>query len=385
MHRQRRVWQVVAILCLAMVYLSACGVKPTATAVPHRPTSQPQDAASFPPSPPTVAIPLLLPPIERAASGSESYPLPTARPRTPGVDPLPDEARSYPPPAGAPQSPEAAGSQSSPPAQQQVRVQVDELQVSLLESLPTQVQVTVRGSLPNGCARITKIAQTREGTRFFISIGATKDPNAICTQALVPFEESVTLDTSGLAPGTYSVQVHGVVAPLTLSADMVATLEPDAACSPTDPDLVAFSEPDGRFCFVYPRGFGVSEPETAVVVLSGPSSSSQGPGPITITLTIRDLGSAGGVGVRDLAENHLADLSGRVTLAQALTTLGGQPAVVVDGLPGEHRSRRIYVVQDDTALELTLYPVDHDSPVATREAEALWQIVRRSFTFLSTG
>jgi inhibitor of cysteine peptidase len=43
----------------------------------------------------------------------------------------------------------------------------------------------------------------------------------MCTQALVPFEESIDLDVRGLPAGTYTVDVHGETATFTLDVDNV--------------------------------------------------------------------------------------------------------------------------------------------------------------------
>jgi inhibitor of cysteine peptidase len=41
----------------------------------------------------------------------------------------------------------------------------------------------------------------------------------VCTQALVPFEETIPLDVEGLLAGEYTVNVNGVMATFTLDVD----------------------------------------------------------------------------------------------------------------------------------------------------------------------
>jgi hypothetical protein len=54
---------------------------------------------------------------------------------------------------------------------------------------------------------------------FQIQIETTRDPELLCTQALVPFEETIELDVRGLPAGTYTVTAGDQGDRFTLSAD----------------------------------------------------------------------------------------------------------------------------------------------------------------------
>jgi hypothetical protein len=107
--------------------------------------------------------------------------------------------------------------------------QVEEIEVLLLESFPVQVRVIARGSLPDGCTAIDAITQERAGQEFRLTITTARPADAICTQALVPFEENVPLDVQGLQAGTYTVNVNGVSRSFELAVDNVLPTEPAPA------------------------------------------------------------------------------------------------------------------------------------------------------------
>jgi hypothetical protein len=98
---------------------------------------------------------------------------------------------------------------------------LDELQVTVLDSFPVPVQAAVRGHLSDGCTTIRNVKVDREGNTFVMMLDVFRDPLALCTQALVPFEEVVKLDVDHLAAGTYQVVAGDLQATFTLVADNV--------------------------------------------------------------------------------------------------------------------------------------------------------------------
>jgi len=88
---------------------------------------------------------------------------------------------------------------------------VQSVEIQILESMPVQVNVIVRGQLPDvGCTTISGVDQMRDGNTFHISLTTTTDPLALCSQALMPFEEVVQLDTTNLPTAPYLVNANGV-------------------------------------------------------------------------------------------------------------------------------------------------------------------------------
>ncbi len=97
---------------------------------------------------------------------------------------------------------------------------IEEMSVNIMESFPVQVSVSLVGYLPDGCVEIEDIKSSREEQTFTIDI-ITRRPtgDVACTMAIVPFEESVSLDVAGLPAGEYTVQAGDLTRTFTLETD----------------------------------------------------------------------------------------------------------------------------------------------------------------------
>ncbi len=84
---------------------------------------------------------------------------------------------------------------------------VEEMAVNVMESYPVQVSVVLDGYLPDGCTEIEQITASRDAFNFTIEI-VTRRPagDVMCTQQIVPFEETLNLDVENLEDGLYTVQ-----------------------------------------------------------------------------------------------------------------------------------------------------------------------------------
>jgi inhibitor of cysteine peptidase len=96
---------------------------------------------------------------------------------------------------------------------------VETVEILLLESFPVQVNVVVTGYLADGCTQIDEVITERQGDTFDVTITTTRDADAVCTQAIVPFEQTIELDVLSLEAGTYTVDVNGVTETFTLDVD----------------------------------------------------------------------------------------------------------------------------------------------------------------------
>jgi len=99
---------------------------------------------------------------------------------------------------------------------------VDSIELLILESFPVQVHVRVVGNLRDGCTKIDETSQERQGNTFTVTVTSARPKDAACTEALVPFDQTIALDVSGLKAGTYTVTVNGVSGAFTLDVDNVA-------------------------------------------------------------------------------------------------------------------------------------------------------------------
>ncbi|WP_159429237.1 protease inhibitor I42 family protein [Methanohalophilus halophilus] len=100
---------------------------------------------------------------------------------------------------------------------------VDNIEIMKMESFPVQVSVRATGNLKDGCTVIDEanITTAKKGNNFNVHIPTKRPKDAMCTQALVPFEINVPLDVYGLEKGNYTVDVNGVQGSFPLQNDNV--------------------------------------------------------------------------------------------------------------------------------------------------------------------
>lgn len=100
---------------------------------------------------------------------------------------------------------------------------VESIQILTLESFPVQIRVIATGYLPDGCTSINEktVSYDEKTMSFTVHIITSRPADAMCTQALVPFEESIALDVYGLEKGTYKVDVNGVTDEFELQVDNI--------------------------------------------------------------------------------------------------------------------------------------------------------------------
>ncbi len=99
---------------------------------------------------------------------------------------------------------------------------VETIDILMMESFPVQVQVIAHGTLPDGCTTIDQAISERDGSQFRVTITTVRPADAICTEALVPFEEAVPLNVLNLPAGTYTVDVNGITSSFELAVDNIA-------------------------------------------------------------------------------------------------------------------------------------------------------------------
>ena len=88
-------------------------------------------------------------------------------------------------------------------------VYVNNMQINIMESFPLQVSVTVSGNLPDGCTSIVDSTAVYDNQNTFeIHFYTNRPKDLMCTQALVPFEETIPLEVYGLPAGKYTVNVY---------------------------------------------------------------------------------------------------------------------------------------------------------------------------------
>ena len=87
-------------------------------------------------------------------------------------------------------------------------IPIDSIIIEASGGFPVEQIVVIRGNLPNGCAQLNTPAQIREGNVFYVTMSMRSEGD-ICTEALVPYEEQIPLQTYNLPAGVYIVNING--------------------------------------------------------------------------------------------------------------------------------------------------------------------------------
>ncbi len=140
------------------------------------------------------------------------------------------------------------------------------------------------------------------------------------------------------------------------------------------------------FCLVYPAQMSLSViTATNEFVLSG-SPRGLGPETIAVNLVIRAGEAANGRTADQLADAYLLQFPAEQTasVTRAPVTVGGQPGVILDGVPGPRQARQAFVVYGDRVYEFALSPYNDPAFADDQaEAEAAWQRVTTSLVFVN--
>lgn len=328
------------------------------------------------------AVPTPAPLLQRPTSVALEPGAATARP-TSRATPTPARVTQTPPPTQPAPFPPTPYPSPSTTSSVESAALVEAIQVNVAESQPVQMSVTVKGHLPDGCTRIVGSTIEFKEPVIALTVRTARPPEAMCTLALVPFEETFPLDVRRLGPGSYIVEVHGLRQPLELTAAMLLLPGAQTFCIPAGEGMRAYTSLTNRFCLLHPAAYYVFRPEPNLVVISARLRSNL-PRALVAQLEILRQGPAQGRSAEQWAKERLAEVIAQgAALSWGTFTLGGETGVLVDGAPqGEFVTRQGYVMHADTLYILTLSPFQADEPESLEEALALWDAVVASFVFL---
>ena len=105
---------------------------------------------------------------------------------------------------------------------------IETLDMLILESFPVQVHAVVEGYLPDGCTEVDEISEEFDGETFTVTVTTRRPVDAMCTEALVPFKDTIPFDVLDLKAGEYRVVVNGVEGSFRLDTDNTLQMDPGA-------------------------------------------------------------------------------------------------------------------------------------------------------------
>jgi len=128
-------------------------------------------------------------------------------------------------------------------------------------------------------------------------------------------------------------------------------------------------------CFSYPQGY-MQIPNIDTVEIVGPDI----PGTDTKGLFWIEISDSYDRTAEKIAEEDLTFAAG-VDVGRWTVTLGGEPAFILNGMPGQDLQRRVYVVHQQTLYVLAFMPTRSENQAAGDQMEALYTTVTNSWAW----
>lgn len=141
----------------------------------------------------------------------------------------------------------------------------------------------------------------------------------------------------------------------------------------------------GGYCFLYPSEFTLHTDFTTFehqVALAGPPLDPNSLEPIAVGLQVDMTGPAVYVSTSGEYAQMWRDITiPEMSLGIDEATIGGQPAAVIDGVPGRVGGRAAFIVVDGVKYTLNMQPEVGVFPDLDEQAEMLWELVTSSIVF----
>ncbi len=258
---------------------------------------------------------------------------------------------------------------------------VDQFDILFLESFPVQIDVVIQGNLADGCTSLSGVQQWVQGDMIHLEVYTQRRRDAVCTMALVPYSETVRLDTRGLAPGAYTVEVHGLTQELLLDESMLGSGEGSSPCpAPQEGQRQLVNASEG-YCLAHPEVYTARSLAPGAILISAMERSDL-PEARIVSLIIEEMGPTEGRDLETLAEELWGAMASRgVRLTRSETRFGDTPVLLADGIPGRMGQRQALISDGEVYYLLSLSPIDQGYAQQTAYAEELWEQVAASWRF----
>ena len=143
----------------------------------------------------------------------------------------------------------------------------------------------------------------------------------------------------------------------------------------------SFSSNRLGLCFSYPQGY-TQIPSNDTVEIAAPDlpgSDVKG----LFWLEISDSNNRTAEEIADEDKQYAVTQQGvpNENLDRWMLSLGGEQAVVLDGMPGQELQRRVYVVHQQTLYVLAFWPIRSENKAAGDQMEALYTTVTNSWVW----
>jgi hypothetical protein len=182
------------------------------------------------------------------------------------------------------------------------------------------------------------------------------------------------------AASSTSTPAAGTVEPLqTAVADVFTPIPQVLESTPTQTSMndtaELFSSDRLGLCFSYPQGY-TQIPYNDTVEIAAPDL----PGSDMKGLFWLEISDSYNRTAEKIADQDITSVAG-LNPVRWTVTLGGEQAVVLDGMPGQDFQRRVYVVHKQTLYVLAFMPTRSENKAANDQVEALYAAVTSSWAW----
>jgi len=141
----------------------------------------------------------------------------------------------------------------------------------------------------------------------------------------------------------------------------------------------------GGYCFAVPPGFAAQAAGAGAVEVVGPALDAEDP-PLRVRIAMETPAAVESQTLPEVVDAYVATLEAEdAPIARSEATLGGEPAILLDNLPGDENWRDLFVLRDGTAFHFLFGPDPAAFPAAEADARTLFEAIQASFTFFVTG
>ncbi len=128
-------------------------------------------------------------------------------------------------------------------------------------------------------------------------------------------------------------------------------------------------------CFSYPQGYTQLPYNDAVEIVAPDLSGSDTKG-----LFWLEISDSYNRTVEEITDQDLTYATG-MDVGRWTVTLGGEQALVLDGMPGQELQRRVYIVHQQTLYVLAFWPARSENKAASDQMETLYTAVTNSWAW----
>ncbi len=178
----------------------------------------------------------------------------------------------------------------------------------------------------------------------------------------------------------YSVLITVTVIALGACASVASpsneVIADDVSIQPTTAEpMQAFSSDQLDLCFSYPQGYTLL-PESETVEIIGPAL----PDTDLKAIFWLEINDADDRTAEVIADQELT-AAGGIDVDRSTLTVGGEQAVMLDGMPGQDLQRRVNVVHQQSFYMLGFMPTRSGNSAAADQMEALYSAVTSSWAW----